>query len=254
MQKILNFYRTVRVLFKQMIGVEPVVLVSESIPLRYHGNAVYGGWSIPEGFIDQASIIVDVGLGEDISFSQSLINAHGCRVHGFDPTPKAIAFVERQGQTNFHLHKFGLGATSRTERFFLPNETSNVSGSITRAPHLGSQEIFVNLLSMSALFDLIGARSISLLKIDIEGAEYELIDSADFERLSSKIDVLCIEFHHRWPEFGSNSTLKALKKLERYGFSCIWRATASNEEFTFMRREKLGHLRRALPHRSEARA
>jgi FkbM family methyltransferase len=239
MQAILHIYRALRVLLKQVIGLEPIVLINKSIPIRYHGNKVYGGWSIPDGFIDKESTVVDVGLGEDISFSQSLIQAHGCSVHGFDPTPKAIDFVEKQNQKNFFLHKFGLGGTSRTERFFLPNRASNVSGSIALAEHLGAQEISVELLALGALLKRIEAESISLLKIDIEGAEYEFIDSTDFEQLSSRIDVLCIEFHHRWPRFGAVATRKAVKTLERAGFSCIWRATASNEEFTFMRTEKI---------------
>lgn len=239
MKTILDFYRRLRVLLKQVIGVEPIVLANKSLPLRYYGNKSYGGWSIPDGFINRESTVVDVGLGEDISFSQALIETHGCSVHGFDPTPKAIHFVERQNQEKFLLHKFGLGGTSRTERFFLPNDVSNVSGSIAQAEHLGAREISVELLSLGALLKLTEAASISLLKIDIEGAEYEFIDSADFEQLSSRIDVLCIEFHHRWRQFGAGATRRAVKTLARAGFSCVWRATASNEEFTFIRTEKM---------------
>jgi FkbM family methyltransferase len=238
MQVIFDIYRKLRVLFKQVIRIEPIVLVNKSMPLRYHGNKVYGGWSIPDRFINKESTVVDVGLGEDISFSQSLIQAHGCSVHGFDPTPKAIDFVEKQNQRGFFLHKCGLGGTSRTERFFLPNQASNVSGSIAQAEHLGAQEISVELLALGDLLKQIKAESISLLKIDIEGAEYEFIDSTEFEQLSSRIDVLCIEFHHRWPQFGASATRRAVKTLESAGFSCIWRATASNEEFTFVRTEQ----------------
>lgn len=239
MQVILNIYRILRVLLKQAIGIEPVVWVKHSIPLRYHGHKVYGGWSIPDGFINEKSNVIDVGLGEDISFSQSLIQEHGCTIHGFDPTPRAIDFIEKQDQKKFFLHKFGLGGTSRTERFFLPNESSNVSGSIAHASHLGAREISVELLSLEDLLKLIEKNSIALLKIDIEGAEYEFIESHDFVRLSSKIDILCIEFHHRWPQFGAIATRKAVKRLEGAGFTCIWRAKASNEEFTFMQTKKI---------------
>lgn len=221
------------------MGREPVVLAKASVPLVYHGNPGYGGWSIPEGFVLPGALVVDVGLGEDISFSQSLIAQYGCAVHGFDPTPRAIEYVESLKQKKFTLHKFGLGATSRQERFFLPNESTNVSGSIAQADHVGAQEIVVELLSPDAMLKEIGVDAIAVLKLDIEGAEYEVIDSPDFERIASSIDVLCIEFHHRWTRFGPDATRKAVEKLERSGFVCVWRAVESNEEFTFVRAEKL---------------
>lgn len=239
MQTLLHLYRILRVAFKQLIGREPVVLAKASVPLIYHGNPGYGGWSIPNGFISVSDLVVDAGLGEDISFSQSLISQYGCAVHGFDPTPRAIDYVKSLKQEKFTLHKFGLGASSRSERFFLPNESTNVSGSISQADHVGAQEIIVELLSLGAMMNKVGVNAIALLKLDIEGAEYEVIDSPDFERVAPSIDILCIEFHHRWSRFGPDATRKAVEKLERSGFVCVWRALASNEEFTFVRAAKL---------------
>lgn len=239
METVLHLYRVLRVAFKQLLGYEPVVLATASVPLAYHGNPGYGGWSIPNELISENSVVVDAGLGEDISFSQALIDRHGCLVHGFDPTPRAIEYVEGLHQKNFTLHKFGLGAISRTERFFLPNESTNVSGSIAQADHVGAREIAVELLSLEDMMKRVGADSIALLKLDIEGAEYELIASPDFERMAPNIDVLCIEFHHRWRRFGATATRSAVKKLEQCGFVCVWRAIASNEEFTFVRADKV---------------
>lgn len=218
MPQVLEIYRALRVMVKQAIGLEPIVLVKKTVPLRYHGNTAYGGWSIPTYLIKKESTVVDVGLGEDISFSQSLINIYGCSVHGFDPTPKAIEFVEKLNINKFTLHKYGLGGKSRTERFFLPNRDTHVSGSIAHAEHLGNHEISVNLLSLDDLFKLIATDTISLLKIDIEGAEYEFFESTDFEKLSSKIDVICIEFHHRWKQFGPKATRSAVKNWRRLDF------------------------------------
>ncbi|PUE47643.1 FkbM family methyltransferase [Limnohabitans sp. 2KL-51] len=235
MNKLLSIYRIIRVIAKQMVGLEPIILVRKKIPLKYHGNKGYGGWCIPEGFINQKSIVLDIGIGEDISFSQSLISMHRCTVHGFDPTPKAISFVENLKPEKFILHKYGLGGHTRMERFFLPNETNHVSGSISQAVHLGAAEITVQLLGFSDILKLINEEKITILKIDIEGAEYEFIESLDFANLSSNINILCIEFHHRWTQFGAVATRKAVKKLEDCGFTCVWRATESNEEFTFVR-------------------
>lgn len=46
---------------------------------------------------------MNIGLGEDISFSQSIIDKYGLVVHGFDPTPRSIKYINGLNQTNFIL-------------------------------------------------------------------------------------------------------------------------------------------------------
>jgi FkbM family methyltransferase len=178
---------------------------------------------------------VDVGIGEDISFSTSLITRYGCTVHGFDPTPRAIEYVRRLAPEHFVLHEYGVAAEPGTATFYLPNDSRHVSGSLQPARHLGATRIEVRLAGMRDVFDLVGAPRIDLLKIDIEGAEYGLLDSDAFRDSASRIDRLCVEFHHRWPEFGSRATLDAVAGLGRLGFRCAWRSKSTNEEFLFVR-------------------
>jgi FkbM family methyltransferase len=230
----LSLFRIGRVVYKRVAGIEPTIRVTRKTDLKYHGNRGYGGWSIPDGFLRSDSVVVDVGLGEDISFSESLIADYGCHIHGFDPTPRSIAFVESKRLVGLQLNKLGVAGTNRSATFFLPNNPHHVSGSITKSAHVGSQQTHVQLIDMEDVFRLIGKDIIDLLKIDIEGAEYELINSAAFASKAQKISVLCIEFHHRWPEFGPDATISAVSKLKSLGFECIWQARETNEEFTFV--------------------
>lgn len=235
MLNLLNIYRSLRIRAKQLTGKEPVVKVRSSVRLEFHGHADYGGWAIPKDIVGKDSVIVDVGLGEDISFSESLIEKHGCMVHGFDPTPKSIKYVKSRSPRNFLLNEQGIAGRTRKAKFYLPKKRSHVSGSITKAEHVGAEEIEVDLISLSDMIAQIGAKKITILKIDIEGAEYELLTSEDFIKCAPDIDVICIEFHHRWKEFGKGSTEAAVAILEKTGFQCVWRSRTTNEEFTFAR-------------------
>jgi FkbM family methyltransferase len=228
-----NFYRRARVLAKQAALIEPIVRREAQPPLEFHGND-YCGWCIPRGSLRADSVVVDVGLGEDVSFSRSLMDAYGCRVHGFDPTPRAIEYVKSLACSNLVLHEYGVAARSGRATFYLPNDESHVSGSLVHEQHLGQRRIEVNLLSLADVFRMIGAERIRLLKVDIEGAEYELLGSAEFGDCAPRVDIICIEFHHRWPTYGRRATLEAVRALREYGFRCAWRASASNEEFTFL--------------------
>lgn len=230
----LSLYRKGRVLCKRVAGAEPTIATTHHVRCEYHGNEGYGGWAIPAGVLRSDSSVVDVGLGEDISFSESLIQAYGCSVHGFDPTPKSLDYVRNRNPRHFQLHPMGVAGSNRTATFFLPNNPLHVSGSITPSNHVGADRIDVQLIDLDAVFSTIGRDRIDLLKIDIEGAEYELLSSSSFKNGAQRIRIICIEFHHRWNEFGPKATLAAVSTLRQLGFECAWQARESNEEFTFI--------------------
>ena len=232
----LSGYRRSRVYVKRMMRVEPSIHVTFKSILEYHGNKGYGGWAIPINIISSESVVVDVGLGEDISFSESLILKYGCNVHGFDPTPKAISYIDKRKNSKFQLHKLGLARSCRSAVFYLPVNSNHVSGSLTKSNHIGNEKIEVQLIDTDGIIQLIKKDRIDLLKIDIEGAEYEVLNSESFMSNAPRIKILCIEFHHRWNEFGVDSTIAAVEILNKMGFECVWRACESNEEFTFINR------------------
>lgn len=230
---LLETYRTLRVVTKQLLGAEPVVLVDSQIPLEFHGNG-YCGWCVPRDFLESESVVVDIGLGEDVSFSQSLIAKYRCIVHGFDPTPRAVQYVKALGEPNLILHEFAVASRSGKAVFYLPNDATHVSGSLSKAAHVGARELHVDLVTFPDVFDLVGKQNIDVLKIDVEGAEYELIADSSFEQYAPRIRCLCVEFHHRWPNFGKLATVAAVERLRKLGFRCVWRARTTNEEFTFV--------------------
>jgi FkbM family methyltransferase len=226
-------YRIGRVRIRQAWGIDPVVPRTISRKLEHHGNS-YCGWAIPVGSLDQHSVIVDVGLGEDISFSQSLMKKYDCEVQGFDPTPKSIQFVNTLGIKKFSLHKFGLGDCAGVEKFYLPVNQNYVSGSIGKSEYSGDQYLNVEVITLDGLFDIIGFNCIDLLKMDIEGSEYDVIMGEAFARRSSRIKILAVEFHHRWRAYGKASTDRAVARLRKMGFECCWSNSQTNEEFAFV--------------------
>jgi FkbM family methyltransferase len=230
----INLYRRIRVIIKQILGNEPKIPIQFGIPIEYHGNP-YCGWGVPLGTLTKSSVVVDVGLGEDISFSTSIAECYSCAVHGLDPTPRSISYIENLGLAYFTLHKVGLAANSGISTFYLPNNELHVSGSLSKARHTGVRKIDVQLVSIEDMFNRIGCDRINLLKIDIEGAEYDLLMGECFANYAKKIDVLCIEFHHRWSPEGVKDTEKAVTRLKQLGFACIWCNQTTNEEFTFQR-------------------
>jgi FkbM family methyltransferase len=226
-------YRRARVLWRQLTGSEPVLPRKRRVPLEFHGSD-YGGWPIVSNSLSKDSVVVDIGLGEDISFSESLMRRYGCSVYGFDPTPKSIEYVRARQLCGFHLFEVGVAAKGGEATFYLPNNAEHVSGSLFRSTHVGSQEMKVPLIPMDSVPELIGSRKLDLIKIDIEGAEFDLLESQAFAAAAEHTNQICIEFHHRWPEFGKARADRAVKRLDGLGFAVAW-VSASNEEVLFVR-------------------
>jgi FkbM family methyltransferase len=222
---------------KQALSVEPVVPLELDGLVEYHGDEDCG-WAIPANCLRESSIVVDVGLGENVSFSKSLIERYRCVVHGFDPTPRAIEYVRRLNLPRFVLHEYGLDTQKGERSFHLPDDERHVSGSLVEAEHNRRRSIRVPLVPLQDVFSLIGASSMDLLKLDIEGTEYALFGDSHFTEQLARVGVLCIEFHHRWANFGKVATEKAVRTLNEIGFRCAWREPATNEEFTFVNAQR----------------
>lgn len=226
--------RELRVLAKRLIGIEPKVRETLRPTLEYHGTAE-AGWKILARSLKPNSVIVDVGVGEDLSFSTSISRTYGCLVSAFDPTPRAIRYVSSLDNDRIRLFELGLGSAAGRHTFYLPNNSAHVSGSLHQQSHLGREAIDVDIVTIDQLFSTIGCARIDVLKLDIEGSEYDVIESEAFRDHAGRIDQLCVEFHHRWEGRGRHLTNRAVATLRECGLECAWYSRSTNEEFTFVR-------------------
>ena len=129
--------------------------------------------------ITKDSIVYSFGIGEDISFDLAIIEKHNCKVFGFDPTPKSINWIKKQSiSPNFTFFDYGIADKSEAIDFYLPKNPAYVSGSFIKHKNINDQEKV--LVQMKTLEDItldFGHKRIDVLKMDIEGAEYQVIDN-----------------------------------------------------------------------------
>ena len=213
MQSILRRIRT-----KYYKWTEPAfrLPIHTEIPTERLGTP-YGGWIIPQNKLSRDSVCYLVGAGEDISFDLALIDKFGCQAHIFDPTPRAVEHVKTvqnniaigkrtaclTSPTGFypdyalpmaekiHLYPTGVWNEDTYLRFFAPTNEAYVSHSLVNLQQT-EQFIEVPVERLKTIAGRLGHSSIHLLKIDIEGAEYQVIESIVQDGLH--IDILCIEF------------------------------------------------------------
>lgn len=204
---------------------------SAARPVRL--GSEYGGWSFLPKLLDRNSVVYLVGIGSDISFDLQLIRLVGCDVHGFDPTPNASAWIANQAlPPKYHYHSVGLAAADGVAAFLVPEiEGWDSFGTVSdETPE--DRIVRCPVKRLATIAGELGHDHVDLLKMDIEGFEYDvLVDILGGDLLPGQ---LLVEFHHRMYTFSAEDTRRSVDAIKASGYTLM---SVSNvgHEYSFVR-------------------
>jgi FkbM family methyltransferase len=214
-------------------------------------GTVYGGWKLPPcAVLDNNSIVISAGVGEDMSFDLGVQSKFGCSVYLIDPTERAVRHVEEvkefysTGVANFsgdiqkdylkcikdlkpdfnkiHMNAIGLWNKSDTLKFYKQTNPNYVSQ--TLIPEMYGQEYTsVPVVRLSSLLEQHGLKGkpIAVLKLDIEGAEIEVLESLIEDKIYPQ--TLCVEFdYYLKGNDKTNRTEAIIHRLNGVGYEMIY--------------------------------
>lgn len=192
------------------------------------GTAHQGGWYIcrdalpiiPDASDGKPCVVYSYGLGADWSFDMAAEN-YGCEVHGFDPSNQEWAaglhgneyshfrYARQYPSAKKFFHNWGVGVAN--QQIFQPGTVPQEWPGLGDPPLSKTNSHPWELRSIEqTMKDLNHIESgLSILKIDVEGAEWETLtaffSSKFIEKLilAGKIPQILAEFH-----WDPNSTLK----------------------------------------------
>ena len=178
--------------------------INKSVYTRF--GTKYGGWWLYAENLNNSNVLVSAGAGEDISFDLLINSNFGCQVYIIDPTPRAIKHfnsvssrnnkephsdLEDNGAINpfnydlrsvdFSKIKYiplGLWNEKSQLKFYAPINPSHVSHSLNILPHVdqNSNALRVDVDTVSNIMYEYSILNIDVLKLDIEGAEVEVLN------------------------------------------------------------------------------
>ena len=195
----------------------------------YGGNH---GWVVDYSKLNSNSVVYSVGVGSNIDFDLALIEELKLAVYAFDPTPRSIEWIKKQSLSkSFKFIPVGLGSNDGEMEFFPPRKESSTHFSpIDRYDNLGVETIKAPVKTLKSLAQEFGHQTIDLLKMDIEGAEYDVIDN--LEEQGVEINQILIEFHHMYKGISLDDTKNAIDKLRKLGFE-LFHISQRTYEFSF---------------------
>ena len=138
-------------------------------------------------FVKQKPFIIDCGSNIGLSIIYFKNYFPDATIIGFEPDPSIFQILKRNTQrfNNITLHNKALGAEKKKLSFI---SEGGFSGRV-KEDATGSNVIEVDIEPLSTYID----RDIDLLKIDIEGAEYEVLK--EVQPLLQRVKKLFIEYH-----------------------------------------------------------
>jgi FkbM family methyltransferase len=229
LQILRNCHQYSRRLLRVMTGNDIFIPAQIKVRKLRLGNA-RASWCLCPAGVSSKSVVYSFGVGNDLSFDLELTKQLGVRVHAFDPTPRSIEWVRSQLlPESIIFHSWGVAAHDGIARFNAPENPHHVSYSTFPSATETSSSLDAPVYRIATIMQMLGHDRIDLLKMDIEGSEYEVIH--DLLASHIYVDQLLVEFHHRWRGIGIKQTQQAIKDLNYAGYR-IFHVSASGEEYS----------------------
>jgi FkbM family methyltransferase len=175
-----------------------------------HVGTVYGGWVVPDGVIEPDWVCYCAGAGADITFELGLIECYGCTVVAFDPAPESEEHVRHAatGVDGFTFMPVGIGPYDGMAEMYVAEDPDHMSLS---AANIEATERTVArpVRSIPSVMRELGHERIDLLKLDLEGWEYEVLPELDLGRMG--VRVLAVELIHARPARAALALVDALR-------------------------------------------
>ena len=170
--------------------------------------------------LGKSSLAFDVG-GYQGQWASDLFSRYCCHICVFEPVSEFAEEMRKRFTQNdkIEIFQFGLGGSSRTEVIHISNESSSIFGKSQNREK-------AQIVDVNEWIKKKGIDKIDLMKVNIEGGEYELLDRLLSTRLIEKIENIQIQFHNI-----SNSSRSDMERIHKelrkthnltYQYEFVW--------------------------------
>lgn len=164
------------------------------------------------------SVVLDCG-GYEGRFATGIHERYGCTAHVLEPVKRFYdQIVERfKDAPKIHVHHFGIANTTGQRTFHIKGDMTGLFAS-------GGESERVEVKSPEEVFAALGIESVALLKLNIEGGEFSVIESMIGSGLIANVKNLQVQWHDVAPKAAERYTVLqlALAKTHHLTFDADW--------------------------------
>lgn len=144
--------------------------------------------------LDENSLVFDLG-GYKGQWASDIYAMYGCYIHVFEPVEEFARKIEKRFSKNRKIivHHFGLADKNQTVRIGLDQDGSSIFKP-------GKRLVEAKLVRAADFMQQNGILVIDLMKINIEGGEYDLLEHLIDTGLVANIHNIQVQFHDFVPD------------------------------------------------------
>jgi FkbM family methyltransferase len=180
------------------------------------------------------SIVIDAGAHRG-EFSRALAAQFGCRCYVVEANPQ-LADDLKEDESFAGAVAAALCGRNGSATYFARENPEAGGILINNMPAAAVAE--VETLTLPALFERLQLKRADLVKLDVEGSEFELLQQAPKSFLKS-IDQISVEFHDFIPSFAGQRLFENVRqRLKTAGFACCVAAFRTHGDVLFLNRRR----------------
>ena len=180
--------------------------------------------------LDEEDLVIDAG-GYEGEWTAGILTRYGCHSEVFEPVPSFAEHCRIQYRHNarVRVHQAALGGSNRTTQFTLAeNGTSEFRRPADATQFEARVQAISDVLSTLDAAQRIqpGAVAVGVLKLNIEGGEYEVLESLLETGSITRMRCLLIQFHRQPADYEQRyaAIVEGLQATHKrvWGFPMVW--------------------------------
>lgn len=175
--------------------------------------------------LDSEAIVLDIG-GYEGDFASEIFSRYQSKIYVFEPVKRYVEFLNDRFKLNksIKIIPFGLGAKTESLKINVMDEASSYNR--TESIHKRGVEEPISIIDVEDFFQENSIDRVGLIKINIEGGEYDLLDRMIEKKYIPKCENIQVQFHDFYPNFNARYE-KIKNELEKthkltYNYPFVW--------------------------------
>lgn len=193
--------------------------------------------------IDPRGTVLDLGANVG-KFATLMTERYPCRCVAIEPGPSEFSQIPSNDRIEAHR----LAVCGERGEVVLNLTANSECNSLGKVPgHNYTHSVRVQAVTLGDALELAGTDRVSLLKLDIEGSEIDVLGTAD-PALLRRFDQITVEFHDLYDMTPEPVVRDTIRKVCNAGFHlfCFYRGPSRHVDVLFVNRLRMGTLRYAV--------